>query len=266
MRLPSNVIRSGYFNYSINGNPVSDEVLKRTTMIQFTESDEKSDSARITIKDPTYEIFDSPEIVEGAKITLWGGFKDFYREMMRGYIAALDPNFPPNDAPTITLVCMDETYPMSIDPKSRSWKNVKISTVVEQIAKEYGLYAEVQDTVEVLQTITQSNETDIALIMKMAQDVGFQCYVRQGTLYFKERNLTGSPKGYFWYNSGDSSLISFRPQFVAIKDIGNQSGTIVTQDVTESKGNAKTIITHKTESQANAPAPQNKPQDRPPRA
>ena len=98
--------------------------------------------------------------------------------------------------------------------KTRSWENCTVSSVAEQIYREYGFKVKVTDSVKKLETIQQSNETDIAFITKLVDDIEtkhFLTYVEGETAYFVERQAP-SPSAQLNYRQSPYNLLSFNPR------------------------------------------------------
>ncbi|MBN6076995.1 phage late control D family protein [Aggregatibacter actinomycetemcomitans] len=85
------------------------------------------------------------------------------------------------------------------EQKERSFHNIKLETLVEQIGKENGLDAFVGFEYEksVVDHIDQTNESDINLLTRLAEQFGAMATVKNGVLLFMKlgeaKSITGKP-------------------------------------------------------------------------
>lgn len=88
-----------------------------------------------------------------------------------------------SSAPQITYVCVGTSKIMNSDV-SMHWDSVTPTYIARTIAAKYGLRAVLTSTDWVLPFETQANESDFQFLNKIADKVGFRCWISGGTLYF----------------------------------------------------------------------------------
>lgn len=200
---------------------------KYITQLEYQESDYKADSLKISVTDELYVLLNTD--VKEKKVKAQFGVNGGTARYFNGYIVAVTPSFA-DGFPSVELFCLDESYPLSKDEKSRKWGNVKRSDVARKIAKEHGLIADIQETSKVIEDLVQSEESDMQLLQKLAEDetqdsIGKKkkyninqsfwiAKVKNGKLTFRERNLATPAIRNLYYNDFDTSLISCTPSLI----------------------------------------------------
>ena len=102
--------------------------------------------------------------------------------MLRGKITAVQTSFPASGLPQINVSGYDLSYCMTKGKKSRNWTNKTDSFIVSQIAREYGLEPDVEDTKVQHPKTEQSQESDSQFLEKLAERNGYELYVFDKTL------------------------------------------------------------------------------------
>ena len=112
-----------------------------------------------------------------------------------GIITAIDVSFPANGVSQLTIKGFDRSHKMMKSQHSDSWgsdnNRVKYSDVVKQIADKsqyrFGK-SNIVDTREQHRQIKQNRQTDFDFIQKkLADEIGFEVFVRGEDLYFRPR-------------------------------------------------------------------------------
>lgn len=149
------------------------------TQIEFVDDALEAGSATIDVLDRDFEFSDYMETVlsMSSEVWLYMGYEDHLRLMLHGVVTGIDYQHGRDGQQSFTINVLDTSQAMNSEKKSRSWEKVRGSDVVRAIADEYGYTIECQDSYEVQDKITQDNETDIALLKKLADDDCFELYV-----------------------------------------------------------------------------------------
>jgi phage protein D len=221
-----NMIEPQYEVY-FNNNKLHPNLKKYITMVEFEESDSEADVARITVSDVDLIFANSVGLVRKMAFRLDMGFKNNLRTMLIGEVSHIEADFGEDGLPIITIGAVDKSNQLTTKKKSRKFKSMKASDIVTQIAREYGFTPVVQATEATIDEVTQEDETDAQLIVKLADDEAYQFYVvpEQNKLFFTERVGQISATDTIHYNSGDHTIRYFRPNFVEKKKAENTSVT-----------------------------------------
>lgn len=248
MLLPRETLLEPYYEVHIGGKKLGDDLKKFITQIEVEESDSEADLGRVTVADKDFVFSNNMELVKKTPIKIFMGHKKKFRLMLDGEITHIEADFGEDGVPYLTIGAIDKTSKMTYEKKSRVFKDKTVSDVVKAIAGEYGFKPKVQDTSPILDQITQDKETDAQFLTKLADDEAFKFYIvtQSNELYFGDRISNATVKDTINYNSGDSTVISFRPQLIeknkekevstTNKSISDTTGDIVTKETTPTSG------------------------------
>jgi phage protein D len=255
MLLPREVLLEPYYEIHINGVKLEDDLKKYITQVEVEESDNEADLGRITVADKDFIFSNNLELVKKTPIKIFMGHKKKFRLMLDGEITHIEADFGEDGVPYITIGAIDKTNKMTYEKKSRVFKNKTVSDVVKIIAREYGFKPKVQDTEPIIDQITQDNETDAQFLAKLADDEAFKFYIITQTneLYFGDRISNATVKDTINYNSGDSTIISFRPQLIE----KNKEEEVKTSNSNISDTTGKTVTTKTSTSSGKPPKQSN---------
>jgi len=135
--------------------------------------------------------------------------------MLKGFVTSVSTSFPASGLPQITVGGFDLSYCMTKGKDSRFWSDTKDSDAVAEVANEYGLTAEVEDTRVKHPTIQKSTESDQQFLEKLAERNGFELFTFDQTLYFqrpasvRKTGPKGEPVVTLEWGKG---LLSFTPE------------------------------------------------------
>lgn len=196
------------------GVKIGADRLKYVTDIVHTFSSTGSDSLTIKVSDPDLFFIDDNIYTESVAVKFNVSMTDNSAFTFSGYISAIDINFPNQGIPEITIHCMDATYKMNNAPKTRTWKNVKISDVVTQVVRPYGYTLHIDDTIIKEESISQSNQTDIEFIKDLANKLiqPYNSFVSGSHFYFVARRMDYDPSKVISYRKNGFEILSFNPQ------------------------------------------------------
>jgi phage protein D len=218
MRLSREVMLAPAYSIHLGGEKLHAKYLKYVTSVEVTENSTEASGARISVSDIDHVFLNWDGINSGKlPIKVYLGFRDHYRLMLDGVVSHLEGDFGEDGIPNIVICATDKTNTMADKKRSRKWKKVKSSTIVKQIAKEYGLKCSVQETEDTIDEVTQESESDASLIARLADDEGFIFFYSSSKkeIYYGERFSGLTSEGDLYYNSGDFTVQSFQPTLVA---------------------------------------------------
>ena len=252
MLLPREVLLEPYYEIHINGVKLGDDLKKYITQVEVEESDSEADLGRVTVADKDFIFSNNTELVKKTPIKIFMGHKKKFRLMLDGEITHIEADFGEDGVPYITIGAIDKTNKMTYEKKSRVFKNKTTSDVVKIVAREYGFKPIVQSTEPIIDQITQEDETDAQFLSKLADDEAYKLYIVTETneLYFGEKISDFKVEENIYYNSGDNTIISFRPTLVEknkpenVKSqssgISDTTGSTVTKEITIESGKPPT--------------------------
>lgn len=187
------------------------------TSIEFKETVTGSDSATINIVDPEFLYIEDDIFIEDNTVSITLGWDNTtHRVSFEGYISAVDIEFDNTGCPKLTITCMDETHVMNRIKKDSSYSNCTSADVVKRIVQSYGFACEIDPDYKfnVQETITQSKQTDIDFITKLANDEVYPFTARLvgKTFYYVKKGKLTTPKMTLTYMKYPHDIVSFSPK------------------------------------------------------
>ncbi|CAB1062424.1 hypothetical protein D1BOALGB6SA_7201 [Olavius sp. associated proteobacterium Delta 1] len=154
----------------------------------------------------------------GKKVKIHLGYTDIKKlELMHfGLITSVSVDFPSGGVPQITVSGFDFSHCMMQGRQSRSWDSKKDSQVAREIASEHNLKSDVQDSQVIHPRVEQTQESNYHFLKRLADRNGFELYVFNDTLFFKEPSCNESAAVTLEWGKG---LISFSPDVNLAKQI-----------------------------------------------
>lgn len=201
----------------ISGTKMGIDKKQCINSIEIKETVDGADTATIQITDPEFLYIEDNIFLEDNTIKIKLGWDNTtYRETFEGYISAIDIDFNSNGCPKLTVTCMDNTHVMNRTKKDKTFKNTTSANVVKQICRSYGYNVVVDSSYkfEVQETITQSHQTDIDFITKLANDevYPFSARLVGNTFYYVKKGKLETPKMTLTYKKYPHEIISFSPK------------------------------------------------------
>ena len=211
------VILSIIYDVWISGTKLGIEKKACINSIEIKETVEGSDKATVQIADPEFLYIEDDIFTKDNSIKIVLGWDNTtHRVEFQGYISAIDIDFDNTGCPRITLTCMDNTHIMNRVKKNNTFKNCTSADVVKRIIQSYGYTCVVDSSYSftVQETITQSNQTDIDFITKLAGDEVYPFTARLvgNTFYYVKMGKLETPKMTLTYKKYPHDIISFSPK------------------------------------------------------
>jgi len=105
----------------------------------------------------------------GNPVEIQLGYGNSLKTLIVGEIIGLEPEFSQESVPTLVVRGYDLGHRLSRGRKTRSFRKMKDSMIVKQIAREFGIAFEVKDTEVELDYVLQHNQTDLEFIQARAK-------------------------------------------------------------------------------------------------
>lgn len=216
MLLSRDILLKPMFQIKLNGSDLPSYLRSSVTSVEITESDTEANMAVISVSDAMYKWVNLSSLKKKAPVSITLGHEKKSRLMIDGVIDYIEADYGDDGIPKLSIGVIDQTSLMHTKKKSRVWNKKSGLQVVKAIAGEYGFSVKSSGTSEVKDQITQDDETDAQLISRLADDDAFIVYliVDKKTIYYGDRFSDLSEKDTLFYNSGDNTVITFKPTFV----------------------------------------------------
>lgn len=130
------------------------------------------------------------------------------QRVLSGEITAIEPGFAANTTALLTIRGYDRSHRLTRGTKTRVYTQVTDTDIVTQLAEEAGLQVEAEATSIVYDHVFQHGQTDLAFLQDRAAQLGFEVFVDDRTLYFRQPQ---GERGEIALDWGDE-LRSFAPR------------------------------------------------------
>ncbi|MFP3898139.1 MAG: VgrG-related protein [Dehalococcoidia bacterium] len=134
----------------------------------------------------------------------------------QGEITAIEPELMADTGSSVIIRGYDRSHRLYRGRKTRVFTQVSDSDMVQKIARECGLSAEVEATSQVYDHVFQDYQTDMEFIRERALRVGYFAYVSDGTLHFSQRPGNGGQRATL--ELGDN-LIDFQARLTTAEQV-----------------------------------------------
>ncbi|MCR9140771.1 MAG: hypothetical protein NXI24_00760 [bacterium] len=111
----------------------------------------------------------------GAEIEVQLGINETVR-MMTGRVAALEPDYDPAN-PCLAVRGYDGMFDLRFGTKSRSFTDIKDSTIAQQLAAEAGLGADITDTRTIHPYLFQNNQSNYDFLCERAERLDYELLI-----------------------------------------------------------------------------------------
>lgn len=142
----------------------------------------KTSTCRITISNPNFRFTNNPMFSGKVFARIWMGYDDELIEKGTFLIDQPANNFDNNPA-RIELNGKGQVVELAEVDQKRSHQGKKLSDIAQQIADEYGLEADIEDSLVVYDNLVQIN-SDALFLLERSRMIGFKFYVLNGVLHF----------------------------------------------------------------------------------
>lgn len=154
---------------------------------------------------------------EGALLEVKVGFDDEdLKSLIVGEVAAIEPEFHENEAPTLKIHGYDRLHRFRRGRKTQTFVEMKDSQIAEKVARDLDLTPQVEDTGVVLEYVLQNNMTGIDFLLERARRIRYEVTVQDKTLHFRK---AASGKSRFATLEYGYTLKSFYPRLSTVKQV-----------------------------------------------
>jgi len=197
---------------------VQDELDPQTGKLQYTDADIFQPGAEVKIEIETDEIPDEARLIKGTLVI--------------GEITAVEPLFSTEGVPMLQVRGYDRAHRLTRGKKTRTYGDANpqgsgiteeqiINTIVQETE---GITSKQVDTSGLsrikYQYVMQYNQTDLEFLWSRAQNLGYQVYVEDKTLYFQKADAhrgdaSQKPANLFWRRN----LRRFEPRLTLMHQV-----------------------------------------------
>jgi uncharacterized protein len=193
-------IYAPYFKIELNGKPY----LPRESIISVEIEEDLETPAlfkislneSLDINSQRFKFLDDDKLKPGGEVVIYFGYATSEKQVtFRGKIKSISPGFLSTGSISLSI----DGYDLSFDLKKTLTKfndiKVTYSMVAEEIAQKNGLTPAVVEPTKITypKIEREKNEKDYETLKRLASDVGYEFFVRDKVLYFRnpKDNVTG---------------------------------------------------------------------------
>ena len=172
-----------------------------------------------------FKFIDTDKFGIGKDVEIQMGYREDSRltTMIKGIVTSWNINYPQGSPPSLVVSGHDYTYMLKNDKKtSRTYRNKKDSEIADEIYDRLKkklpgkLYDKKIDDSNYKNRYLLQRSSDLAFLHERAGKIGFEFYIKNGTLYFMNpadiKPPTESEKRDIYSLSWGKNLISFTPR------------------------------------------------------
>src|SRR5579872_4210975 len=174
------------FKISIDGSPLPSDVRDAIISVEIEQSIELLDMFLITLDNAGGKMGDLTLFDEGKSVEIEIGYVGALEKLIKGDIISLEPTWPQGSKPFLVVRGYDKAHRLRRGKKTRTFLKQKVSDIVNQLAGEEGLSADVDDTKQVHDYILQNNQSNIDFIHELARRHFFEMKADESQLRFKK--------------------------------------------------------------------------------
>ena len=194
---------------SLNGRPLDSETMQYLVEMVVEQHSRLPDMFVLRFHDPNVKLLDEGPFDLTQKVKIEASKADGSKvNLMDGEITAMEPQFEEGKIAELVLRGYVASHRLYREIKSQAFLNKKDSDLASDIARAAGLKAQVDVTPTVYAHLFQHNQSDLGFLMQRAWRIGYECFVSEGTLFFRKPSVDSAGPTLTW---GDD-LLSFRPR------------------------------------------------------
>lgn len=137
--------------------------------------------------EPGFIYFGRQHIDFGSKLCISMGDGEAADTVFEGRIMAMEGRYPYQSPPEILFLAEDRFQDLRMTRRSRHFENVSVGDVVNVIAREHGLEAEVNLESSTYGILAQVNQSDLAFLRDCVRAVDAELWVKADTVYAMSR-------------------------------------------------------------------------------
>jgi len=205
----------------IDGTYVSEEFMHSLLEVNVESSLHMADVATLVLHDPKLKWIDDSTIAPGKAIEIHTKAtpeKSQARPIFDGEFVELEPQFEQGTHHLIVRA-FDRLHRLGRGRFVRSFQNVSDSDVVQKLAQEVGLQADVEPTKQIYPYLFQNNQTNIEFLHERAAALGYVLYAEGKKLCFKPLKQDDQAIELQWA----AGLTEFRPRLTTIAQFNKVS-------------------------------------------
>lgn len=183
----------------------------------------------------TFEISDKPDFEPGKEIEIKAGYRSDEQSLFKGMVVRHGIKVRKSGA-VLVVECRDKAAKMAAAPRSRYFRDIKDSALIEELLDAHGLDKEIEATTAEHKQVVQYNSTDWDMALCRAEANGLLAFVKDGKVKMAKPEFTGATALTIQYGATVHDLdaeIDARFQFKSVKGVAWNPADQAVGDTTE---------------------------------
>lgn len=175
--------RHAIWNVTYEGVDITDEISRSLVTVEYGDSLSEADELQLTLEDRAGKWRAGWFPSEGDRLALQFGWRG--APLIDAGQFRVDEVELSGSAPTIRALSVPQTDELRT-PRSVAWEDTTLAALLETVASALGLTVEGTPPVVPILRATQSNETTLAFVRRLAREWGYTFSIRGARLVFFE--------------------------------------------------------------------------------
>ena len=180
---------------TVEGAPLPATVAHSIREVIVDERIDAPGSFSLQVHDPGMRLMDPNNgiFAEGREASIRLGYLPQLETLIEGEITALEPNFPQDGAPALTVRGFDFLHRLTRGAVTRVFSGLTLAQIFQKIASEMGLPEKadsVADLDKAVEYLAQSNVSNLDFLQERAGRLGLALWVENRTLRLGRRTAT----------------------------------------------------------------------------
>jgi len=213
-----------FFQASVDGQDFREDLKYKVLSFEVQLRRKELANLKFTIDNSEKTLLSEPSLALGKRVKFRYGYPtlNLWSVQRNFVISEIDPNYPQRGDPSVSYMAVARSFQASKLRRSDVIRQGKtLGQLVEGLTTKYQWTYVDEGGTPSIRTIYQSNESDIAMIRRVARDYGYEVFTfeKDGVINLRmSKDLEGSVPEKLWgYQRGGTglpleSLISFKPK------------------------------------------------------
>jgi phage protein D len=241
------------FRVEVSGTRLEADVSMNIEQVQVVSKPDSIDAFSFTIANALPKLrwthtTDGDLFAQAKSVKISMGYEDKLTEMIEGEITQINPSFPDGGTPTLAIEGHSLMHRLQGTNRTRTFQQVTDKQIVDQLARDAGLQAKVEDTNTQYQYVMQANQTDLDFLRERAKRLHYEILVQNKTLLFRKSQESEEDKNYtlVWAAMPKSNLDGSKT--LPLKSCSLQMNTLAPPTKVQVRGydvkNKKAFVSH----------------------
>jgi Rhs element Vgr protein len=183
----------------------------------------------------SFDISNKPDFEPGKEIEIKAGYRSDEQSLFKGMVVRHGIKVRKSGA-VLVVECRDKAAKMAAAPRSRYFRDIKDSALIEELIDAHGLDKDVASTTAEHKQVVQYNATDWDMALCRAEANGLLAFVKDGKVKLAKPDFSGATALTIQYGATVHELdaeIDARLQFKAVKGVSWNPADQAVADTTE---------------------------------